>query len=215
LTRILIADDHPIALMAVRTVLELDGGFEIVAEAQTGSQVLPLVGRTQPELVLLDLAMPGVHGLRVLELMRERFPQVQAIVFSGCDERAQIDRALRLGARGYLLKTLAIADLPSILRENLAGHLYFAPDGWAEQVQQGTIRETGLTNKELEILAGVAEGLSNREIAKRLWLSAETVKSHLSSIYRKLDVNSRVAAARVAYEEHLIDSPADRVAAAH
>lgn len=131
MTRVLIADDHPLALMAVRTVLEADGGFEVVAEAQTGSQVLPLVGQTQPDLVLLDLAMPGVNGLRVLELLRERHPQVQAIVFSGCDDRDQIDLALRLGARGYLLKTLTITNLPAIVRENLAGHLYFAPAGWS------------------------------------------------------------------------------------
>jgi two-component system NarL family response regulator len=158
--------------------------------------------------------MPGASGLWVLERLREQHPHVAAIVFSGCDEREQIDLALRLGARGYVLKTLAIANLPAIVRANLAGHLYFAPDGWAEHAQQETIRETGLTEKELDVLAAVAEGLSNREIATRLWLSAETVKTHLSSVYRKLDVNSRVAAARVAYELHLLDPPTQTLAAA-
>jgi DNA-binding NarL/FixJ family response regulator len=213
--RVLVADDHPLALRAVRAVLEADGGFEIVAEAQTGSQVLPLIGQSQPDLLLLDLVMPGMSGLRVLELLRDRHPEVHAVLFSGCADREQIDRALLLGAKGYVLKTLAIDDLPSILRENLAGHVYFAPEGWAERVRHDAVSESGLTAKELEILAGVAEGLTNREIAKRMWLSAETVKSHLSSIYRKLGVDSRVGAARIAYEQRLVELRSDSAVGAH
>jgi DNA-binding NarL/FixJ family response regulator len=199
----MLADDHPLVLVTVRGVLE-GTDYEVVAEAQSGSQVMPLISRSQPDLLLLDLGMPGVDGLHLLELLGERHPQVTVVVLSGDDNPERIQLALRLGARAYLVKTLAIAELPTLLSEIASGHVYQAPPGWAEQARRHAAADAGLTQKELEILELVAEGLKNPEIAKRLWLSPETVKTHLSSIYRKLGVNSRTAATRAALDRHLL-----------
>jgi DNA-binding NarL/FixJ family response regulator len=167
--------------------------------------VLPLIHQTQPELLILDLSLPGVSGLRLLEQLAERHPDVPVVVLSGDDSAETIQLALRRGARAYIVKTLAIAELPSVLRELNAGSVYPAPKDWADQARQHANTDSGLTPKEHEILQLVAQGLSNPEIAERLWLSRETVKTHLSSVYRKLGVSSRTQAAKVAYDLHLID----------
>jgi DNA-binding NarL/FixJ family response regulator len=205
--RILLADDHPLVLVSVRAVLE-EAEFEVVGEAQSGSQVLPLVSRTAPDVVLLDLIMPGMDGLQVLELLTRTRPGLPVIVFSACAEEEQVDLALRRGAHAYVVKTLATADLPALLRQLLSGAVFHPPAAWRELAGEGAVRAAGLSAKELAVLEGVAEGLSNREIAQRLWLSVETVKSHLSNIYRKLDVTSRTAATRVAYERQLLQRSA-------
>jgi DNA-binding NarL/FixJ family response regulator len=181
--------------------------FEVVAVAQTGSQVLPLVHQTQPELLILDLSMPGVSGLRLLEQLAERHAALPVVVLSGDDRSDTIQIALRLGARAFILKTLAIVELPTLLRELAAGSIYRPPAGWAEQARRHAGRDVGLTAKELEILQLVSDGLSNPQIAKQLWLSRETIKSHLSSVYRKLNVTSRTQATRAAYDLHLLDHP--------
>jgi DNA-binding NarL/FixJ family response regulator len=203
-TRILLADDHPLALLSTRTAFQ-DSEFQVVGEARNGSQVLPLIGQVDPDLVLLDLAMPGIDGIRLLELIAKRHPDLTVVVFSGCDDPEKVELALRLGARGYLLKTLAITELPALLRELLSNAVFHAPPAWAARAQNEAARDAGLSPKELEVLQALAEGLSNPEIAKRLWMSRETVKSHLSHIYRKLNASSRTAAARIAYERHLLD----------
>jgi DNA-binding NarL/FixJ family response regulator len=208
--RVMLADDHPLVPLAVRGVLE-ETEFEVVAVAQTGSQVLPLIHQAQPELLLLDLCMPGISGLRLLEQLAQRHPELPVLVLSGDDSADTIQMALRLGARAYILKTLAIAELPAVLREVTAGHVYKAPPAWAEHARAEAGRDAGLTGKELEVLALLADGLSNPQIAKQLWLSRETIKSHPTNIYRKLNVHSRTAAAKAAYELQLLDQrPLDR-----
>jgi DNA-binding NarL/FixJ family response regulator len=201
----MVADDHPLVPLAVGGVLE-GSEFEVVAVAETGSQVLPLVHQTQPELLILDLSLPGISGLRLLEQLAERHPDLAVVVFSGDDSTETIQLALRLGARAYIVKTVEIADLPGVLRELRAGSIYQAPQAWVEQARQHGGAASGLTRKELEILQLVADGLSNPEIAKQLWLSRETVKTHLSSVYRKLGVSSRTQAAKTAYDRHLLDA---------
>jgi DNA-binding NarL/FixJ family response regulator len=204
--RVMVADDHPLVPLAVRGVFA-GTEFEVVAVAQTGSQVLPLVHQTQPELLILDLSMPGISGLRLLEQLAERHSALPVVVLSGDDRSDTIQLALRLGARAFILKTLAIVELPALLRELAAGSIYRPPAAWAEQARSHAGQDAGLTPKELEILQLVSDGLSNPQIATQLWLSRETIKSHLTSIYRKLNVTSRTQATRTAYDLHLLDRP--------
>jgi DNA-binding NarL/FixJ family response regulator len=203
-TRVMLADDHPLVPLAVRGVFEATE-FELVAVAQTGSQVLPLIHQTQPELLILDLSMPGISGLRLLEQLAQRHPDLPVVVLSGDDSSVTIEMALRLGARAYIVKTLAIAELPAVLRELTAGSVYHAPKGWVDDARRDAPANAGLTAKELEILTLLADGLSNPEIAKRLWLSRETVKSHLANLYRKLNVHNRTQASKAAHELHLLN----------
>jgi DNA-binding NarL/FixJ family response regulator len=200
----MLADDHPLVPVAVRNVFE-GTEFEIVAIAQTGGQVLPLIGRSAPDLLLLDLKMPGIDGLRVLELLHQRRVSLRVVVFSGDDDPERIATALRLGAIAYLLKTLSISDLPTLLREVGSGHVYHAPRSWVQDAHRHAVTNAGITPKEHTLLQLLAEGLSNQEIATRLWLSRETVKTHLSNVYRKLGVTSRTEAVVAAYDLHLLE----------
>jgi DNA-binding NarL/FixJ family response regulator len=199
-------------LGAIEETLE-HGGFDIVGSASSGLQVEPLVSRTRPDLVVLDIEMPGLDGLSCLALLREHHPQVRVVVLSGNDERENIEKALRGGAVAFVNKSIAPPDLPAVLRQAIAGTLHFAapslPRATVAQASRETRfaearRKTGLTERELEILEAVARGLSNREVGAELFLSDQTVKFHLQKIYRKLRVKNRTEATRLAHRLELV-----------
>jgi DNA-binding NarL/FixJ family response regulator len=173
------------------------------------------VARTNPDLVLLDLQMPVLDGLSCLALLREKHPNVTVVVFSGSEHREQIELALGTGAAAYIAKSINPLDIPAMLRQALAGNVYYS----TPRVDPGALRqlkreneherardETGLTERELEILTAVAQGRSNREVGKKLFLSDQTVKFHLHNIYGKLGVANRTEAAGVAHQLGLIRS---------
>jgi DNA-binding NarL/FixJ family response regulator len=205
--KILIADDHRLMLAGIRRALEGVEGFEIVGEAHTGSQVLPLVGRTNPDVVLLDLRMPQMDGLTCIELIRKRHPKVKVVVLSVFNEPDRIQAALKRGASGYIVKSVNPLDLPSALRQALEGTVYHAL-GLPEIDEEASAKSAGLTEREIAILKAVARGLSNQAIGKELWVTEQTVKFHLTNIYRKLGVANRTEAARYAYQHGLVESPA-------
>jgi len=196
--RTLIADDHPLMLAGLRTVLEASGGFEVVAEARSGPEVLALIGRAAPDLVLLDLRMPGMEGLTCLDRIAAQYPETQVAVLSATADPETVQAAFRHGARGYVVKNIDLADLGAAIRQALNGMAYHA-HGLPALNEESSARAAGLTARELEILNGVARGLSNRAIAKELWVSEQTIKFHLTSIYRKLQVANRIDAARWAF----------------
>jgi DNA-binding NarL/FixJ family response regulator len=200
--RVLLADDHPLMLAAVRSALEGEKDFEIVGEAMSGSQVLPLVSSSRPDVVLIDLRLPEVDGMACLERIRERHRSVRVVFFSAVDEHDQITHALASGACAYLLKNIDPGDLAAVLRQAVAGSL-FCVGGLESPAAQPGHPDLGLSDRETEVLCGVARGLSNRAIAKELWLSDQTVKFHLRNIYRKLDVANRTEAARYAFDRGL------------
>jgi DNA-binding NarL/FixJ family response regulator len=200
--RVLLADDHPLMIAAVRSSLESEQDFEIVGEAMSGSQVLPLVSSSQPDVVLIDLRLPEVDGIACLEQIRERHRNVKVVFFSAVDEHDQIARALAGGACAYLLKNIDPDDLAAVVRQAVAGS-FFCVGGLESPSEHANTADLGLSDRETEILCGVARGLSNRGIAQELWLSDQTVKFHLHNIYRKLDVANRTEAARYAFDHGL------------
>jgi DNA-binding NarL/FixJ family response regulator len=203
--RILIADDHRLMLSAIRATLEVAGDFEVVAEAIDGSQVLPLVRSTSPHVVLLDLKMPRIDGLTCLEQLRSRYPEIQAIVLSAVEEPDVVRAAFRHGAAAYILKRINPVDLPGAIRQALDGTVYRI---FPEPVDENPLlRETGLTDRELTVLRHLAEGMSNKQIGSSLYLAEQTVKFHLTSLYRKLNARSRTEAVREAYRIGLLDAP--------
>ena len=205
--KVLLADDHPLMIAAVRSALETAKDFEIVGEAMSGSQVMPLVSSSRPDVVLIDLRLPEVDGLACLEQIRAKHPTVRVVFFSAVDEREQITRALEGGACAYLVKSIDPGDLAAVLRQALAGS-FFCLGGLDAAGANPRPNGAGLSERETEILAGVARGLSNRAIASELWLSDQTVKFHLHNIYRKLDVANRTEAARYAFDHGLARAPA-------
>ena len=204
--RVVIADDHRLILDGIKRVLEADGGFEVVGETQSGTQVLPLVSRTNPDLVLLDLRMPNMDGLACLDEIRRRHPTVKVVMLSATSSPELIDTALRRGARPFIRKTVQPDDVPSTIRQALEGNV-FSPAATTERDDAIGAKAAGLTDRETTILRALARGSSNEEIAKELWVAQQTVKFHLTNIYRKLGVKNRTEATRYAYQQGLVESP--------
>ncbi len=204
--RVLIADDHRLMLEGIRAALSAADDIEVVGEAQDGSQVLPLINQLKPDVVLLDIRMPKLDGLACLERLRKRNPQVKVVVLSVFSDPDHIEAALKRGANGYIVKSINPLDLPSALRQAVEETVYNVL-GVPEHDQQRHAREAGLTEREITILAGVARGLSNRALGKELWVTEQTVKFHLTNVYRKLDVANRTEAARAAYRLGIVENP--------
>jgi DNA-binding NarL/FixJ family response regulator len=192
-------------LQTVRMVLDEDADITVVGEASNGSQVVSLVGQTDPDVVLLDMQMPGVDGLTCLTTIRERFPRVTVIVLSGHDDPALIRAVLRRGASSFISKQILPRDLPAAVRQVYEGTIFteIAEDDSAQDLA----KQSGLTERELAILEAVGAGRSNKQIAGELWLAEPTIKYHLTNIYRKLGVTSRTEAVHCAYSRGLIENP--------
>ena len=190
-----------------KQALERAGGFEVVGEAVNGVQVLPLVRRLKPELVLLDLRMPQMDGLTCLGKLRKEFPDVKVAILSVSQDPELIQTALKRGANAYIIKSIDPDDLAAALRQALDGNV-FTTAGVTEDPGERAARDAGLTERELVIVRAVARGLSNEAIAKELWVAEQTVKFHLTNIYRKLGVSNRTEAARYAFEQGLVDHDA-------
>ena len=203
--RLLLADDHALLFEAIALALENEDDLEIVGCAETGSQVLPLVQQTQPDLVVLDLRMPGMDGLTCIKLLRERFPQVGTAVLSGMDSDEMIEAVLRAGANAFISKSVDPAELAEALRRAAREPVQHAI-GRAESRLDSVIEETGLTEREVAVLQALAQGRSNKEIARSLWLAEQTVKFHLTNIYRKLDVRGRTEAVHWAYHHGVAET---------
>jgi DNA-binding NarL/FixJ family response regulator len=204
--KVLIADDHRLMAEGVKRALAEEEDFEVVGEAQNGAQVLPLVSRLRPDMVLLDLRMPQMDGLQCLAEIRERYPETKVVVLSVSTDPEVIQAVLKRGAAAYIVKSVNPADLPSALRQAAEGTV-FSAIGLSENGVSAVAKEAGLTERELVILDALTRGLSNSAIAKELWVAEQTVKFHLTNIYRKLGAANRTEAARRAYELGLVESP--------
>jgi DNA-binding NarL/FixJ family response regulator len=201
-TRLLLADDHPLVLWAYRHELETSGDFEIVGEVHTGSQVVPRTRQTEPDAVLLDLGMPELDGLQCLARLRETHPDVRVVVCSGSSDPEQIAAAREGGAVGYIVKSIAADELPTAVVDALTTDEFSFTTGNARDGEDELL--ANLSERELSMLRTLARGLSNKAIGNELWITEQTVKFHLTNIYRKLGVENRTQATRVAYEHGLV-----------
>jgi len=208
--KVLIVDDHRLMLKAIRASLSRHEDIEIVGEADSGEKVLPLVGQTGPDAVLLDVRMPGMDGLTVLERLREQYPSIAVVMLSGIDDPVLVRAALERGAAAFVLKHVDSRDLGSALRQSVGGSIFRPLD--LLNANQSAFEDAGLTKRELSILEELPAGGSNQQIAKRLFLAEQTVKFHLTNIYRKLGVATRTEALRYAYEHGLVERPLSYVA---
>ena len=205
--KVVLADDHQLILAGIRRALEEVEDLEVVGEAQTGAKVLPLIHQTNPDLVLLDLRLPDMNGLACLDAIRKRYPEVKVVVLSAFSDPEHIQAAFQRGATAYIVKSVNPIDLPSALRQALEETVYQGVRVLGD-VGAGNGEGLGLTERELSMLKALARGLSNQAISKEFWVTEQTVKFHLSNIYRKLGVANRTEAARFAYERGLVESAA-------
>jgi NarL family two-component system response regulator LiaR len=205
-TRVLLADDHRLMLEAVRFALEEDGDFEIVGATTEATKVQGLVAELQPDVVLLDVRMPQLDGITCLKRIHAAFPEVAVVMLSASEDPAVIAAAMENGASAFVLKHLDPRDLGGVIRQARSG-VVFQSAGLFAEASATLAAEAGLTSKEHQILNLLSTGLSNAAIAKELWVADQTVKFHLSNIYRKLKVKGRTAAVEVARQRGLITNP--------
>jgi DNA-binding NarL/FixJ family response regulator len=204
--RVLVADDHPLILQGLRRTLEACDDIEVVGEARSGTEVLALVERRRPDVVLLDLRMPGLDGVQCIKQIKQSSPDVKAVILSGSDDRPSIESAQAAGASAYVIKSVSSVDIPALLRQVAAGYTLFQAPNNDPGDAAGAGSEPGLTERELTILTSVAAGLTTKAISSELWVSEHTVKFHLTNIYRKLEVTNRSGAVRYAYEHGLVSA---------
>jgi DNA-binding NarL/FixJ family response regulator len=210
--KLLIADDR-LTIEGIRRALDGADGIEIVGETYSGREVLRLVERTRPDMLVLDVRMPDLDGFACLDVISKRYPGMKVVVLSALRDPEHIQAALKRGATGYIVKSVDPSDLPSALRQANNGDVHYALPAGGDGEGNGA-RYAGLTEREDSILRAVARGLSNQAIARELWVTEQTVKFHLHNVYRKLNVKNRTEAARFVYEHGLADAGAEAVAPA-
>jgi DNA-binding NarL/FixJ family response regulator len=205
--RVLIADDHPVVRQGLRTFLGVQDDIEVVGEAADGVEVVARAESLQPDVILLDLKMPGVDGLAALRELRERGVTARVLVLTSVAERARVLPVVRAGAVGFLYKDVDPNALVQAIRAVHDGHVLFAPDAAEAMLGSGEGHRgtVVLTEREREVLAQLARGRSNREVARALVVSEKTVKTHVSNILTKLGVQDRTQAALYAVRHGLAD----------
>jgi DNA-binding NarL/FixJ family response regulator len=206
--RVLVVDDHPVVRTGLRGMLAADPAIDVVAEAGSGEEALALVERDRPDVVLMDLRMPGMDGVTATALITERHPGVRVIVVTTYDTDTDILRAVEAGATGYLLKDTPRDQLAAAVHAASRGETVLAPPVAAKLVtRMRAPAAEQLTPREVQVLAAVAEGLTNAEIGRRLFIGEATVKTHLLRVFSKLGVDDRTAAVTVAMQRGILPAP--------
>ncbi|MDQ2835520.1 MAG: response regulator transcription factor [Acidobacteriota bacterium] len=213
--RIVVADDHPVVRFGVKNMLESEHGFEVVGEAEDGDTAITQTLELEPDILLLDLQMPRLPGLEALRAIMNKSPRVKIIMLTSTISTQQIIEALQIGARGIVLKDTAVGDLSRSMRAVLSGDYWIGGERVANLVralndlmkQAAAVPERktyGLTPREIEVVTCIVEGCSNKDVAKQFTISEETVKRHLSNIFDKTGVSTRLELALFAIAHKLV-----------
>lgn len=215
MTRVLLADDHTMLRQSLRRALT-DKGLEIVGEAGDGEEAARLAVELLPDVVLMDVSMPVLDGVEATRVVRDQAPSVQVVILTMHADKSVLDRAIRAGAVGYLVKDCTMEEVVQTVQQAAAGETTLSPElagaMLAEAVQpaSGAAAESVITRREEEVLQLIAEGLSTTEVAARLYISVKTVKNHLASVYQKLDSRDRTQAVVRAVRMGIIRLEPDR-----
>lgn len=201
LTTIGIADDHPVVTEGLSHFLSVQGDFKILWATGSGSEVLPNVKRQPPDVLVLDLKLPGTSGFEILRNLRRDHPSVSVAILTSYSQDEYIRSAYSAGVRGFLRKSMALEEIAAILRRIQKGELVLSDE---DQRLLAGAPEQRLSMRETQILDMIAEGLSNKMIADRLAIKEGTVKAHTNNIFKKLGVNSRTEAIRAAFENGML-----------
>ncbi len=208
--KVMIVDDHLLVREGLRQLLEIEKDIEVVAEAGSGLECLEMMERVLPDLVFMDLRMPGISGIEACRVVCQRHPHVKVIVLTIYEDDRYVREAIQAGAKGYMLKKVGREELIRIVRDVMEDRVFLDPKvapALFDHLKGGagaSERETSLTQRELEILQHIASGKSDRTIAGSLHISEHTVRSHIKNLFRKLGVSTKAHAVAKAHGEGII-----------
>jgi DNA-binding NarL/FixJ family response regulator len=210
-TRILVADDHPLVRDGIRAALSLDDGFEVVAEASDGEEAIELAEATRPDVVIMDVRMPRLGGIKATQAITKLVPETRVIILTVEETQARVGEAIQAGAAGYLVKDVDASELNRAVRLVAEGSAVIHPTltrQFLEEIRQLTKAEQSvatLSTREVEVLQIIAYGSTNREVAEALHISPQTVKTYLERIFTKLGVSDRTRAVAVALKQGIVE----------
>lgn len=209
---VLIADDHAMVRQGIKQILELEEDIIVVAQASNGEDAVKLAKEVKPDIILMDINMPGLNGLQAIKELKQDEHPYKIIVLTIHEDREYLFKTLQMGSEGYVLKDAESSVLIHAIRSVYNGQSYIQPNMTKELVREfnrvtlndkNKNDENNLTSREIEVLELIAEGMINKEIAKHLYISEKTVKNHVSNIFRKLNVSDRTQAAIYAFKHNL------------
>jgi len=206
--RVLIADDHSVVRQGLRMFLALDPEIEIIGEAASGEEAIQLARDIRPDVVLMDLVMPGMGGVAATRVIRTEMPAVEVVALTSVVADEAVTGAIRAGAIGYLLKNTEADELRRAIKSAAAGQVYLSPEAAARLVREVKIPGSpeALTERETTVLRLIAKGQANKQVARQLGIREQTVKTHVSNILGKLQLQSRTQAALYAVERGLVSA---------
>jgi len=203
----MIVDDHAVVRSGLSKFLLVNKDLELVSEASDGAEAVQMAGLHKPDVILMDLMMPGVDGITATREIHQKYPQIKVIALTSFSEQNMVQGALQAGAAGYLQKNVTAVELGSAIRSAYAGRMTLSPEAaqvLARSVTQSHLPGNELTERERDVLRCMVDGLNNNEIAEKLIISLGTVKFHISNIFQKLGVDSRVEAVKLAIEQKIV-----------
>ncbi|HHU63018.1 MAG TPA: response regulator transcription factor [Clostridiales bacterium] len=211
--RVLIADDHSLVRKGLKQILELEKDFEVIGQAADGRQAIEMTTSLKPDVVLMDINMPIINGLKAIKMLKENNTSARIIVLTIHEDKEYLLETIRMGAAGYIMKDAEVEHLIEAIKMVYRGKIYIQSNLTSDIIKEfdslpnsaviNKADENGLTQRESEVLMLISEGLSNREIADTLYISEKTVKNHVSNIFKKLDVCDRTQAAIYAIKHNL------------
>jgi len=206
--RVMIVDDHSVVRSGLGAFLMVVNDLELVAEASSGEEAIQKAAEIQPDVILMDLKMPGMGGVAAIRAIKHNEPKIKIIALTSYIDDGLVQGALQAGANGYLMKNVQTEELANAIRSAAVGRMTLSPEAskaLSESSEYPVIPAEDLTDRERDVLRLLIDGLSNNEIAERLIISPSTVKYHIGNIYTKLGVDSRVAAVSIAIQRQLIN----------
>ncbi len=205
--KLILVDDHAVVRSGLGKFLKVNKDFQLVGEASDGEEAIQMAALHKPDVILMDLMMPGMDGVAATHEIHKKHPHIKIIALTSFSDQNMVNGALQAGAIGYLQKNVTAAELANAIRSACAGRMILSPEAaqaLAESAAQPQIPGNQLTDRERDVLKCMAQGLNNQEIAEQLVISLGTVKFHVSNIFQKLGIDSRVEAVKVAIEQKLV-----------
>jgi two-component system, NarL family, response regulator DegU len=208
--KVLIVDDHNLVREGLKAVFDQGDEVLVVGEAGSGDEALELVDKLKPDVVLMDISMPGMNGIQATKLIREKNPDAKIVMLTMLDQEGYVYEAVKAGATGYMLKNTSSDDLVHAIQTVYEGKALLHPDATAQLLKEfvsladNKAKDYGLSSREMEVLGLLSQGNTNKEIAKALWISEQTVKTHVAHIFDKLGTSDRTETVATALRNGLV-----------